>query len=97
MAFSQTRALNLLGVDAQIVNTVDGVAATMIRILIDQGYEVNEIELKRWCEFHFIRTSLRNNIQLKETVGVSSLCRKIRVYLNKWYATHLKWLRGMRS
>jgi len=102
--FSTAAAKITLG-DQPIENTAAGMAEAFIKILSDQGFEINAVEVKRWCEFQYRRRyqyhaqkPLKLGEEQKYTVNAikaNYVIANFRTYMNNWYDEHRKWLRAM--
>jgi hypothetical protein len=90
--FSAAEAKRTLGPDP-VENTPKGTAAAFVKILIAQGFEVNEPEILRWCEYQFKRRYCLGRIP-PGTVTVDTIVTQFRVYMQNWYSTHAKWQRA---
>lgn len=95
-AFSASMALTSLGSN-EIANTPEGEAEAFKIILNDQGFEINEIEILRWCEFHFkrrYRFSTSPNWSPPPYIKPSTVVQHFRTYMENWYDQHRKLLRA---
>ena len=102
--FNAAAAKASLGTEP-IENTIAGMAAAFIKILNDQGFEVNAVEIKRWCEFQYRRRvryhasePLKVGEEFKFTPKIiqpAYVLQNFRTYMGGWYDTHRKWLRAM--
>jgi len=100
--FSAAAAKITLG-DQPIENTATSMAEAFIKILSDQGFEINAVEVKRWCEYQYKRryqyyAQLKLGEEHKHTVSTIKpdyVIANFRTYMNNWYDEHRKWLRAM--
>jgi hypothetical protein len=101
--FSSSAAKTSLGTEP-IQNTAAGMTEAFIKILSDQGFEINAVEIKRWCEFQYRRRCRNYSDPLKvgeeckftpKTIKADYVITNFRTYMNNWYDTHRKWLRAM--
>lgn len=93
--FSTAKAKKALG-PGPVENTPKGMAEAFGKILRDQDFEVNEVEVLRWCEFQFNRRYrfIKDMDHKPDTITVDTLITNFRTYMGNWYDQHRKWLRA---
>lgn len=100
--FSTSKAVKLFGdKSTPIENTIKGMAEAFKKILVDQDFDVNEVEIVRWCEFQYnrrYRTYIPKAVSMiPKTITTGTLITNFMTYMGNWYDTHSKWLRANKS